>query len=175
MLFHRQYLPYQTYIQPLTTGVDWPEIGCLMEVSTMFYTVFVDTAFYLVGQKFWCKIYNFTTNFCSVSSYNNTGCFKTMLAGWWLYKYVYTQFNISRSTDRIHDQGYKQLDRTITVVKTIQTVLRYVMDSLYFVLIVPVTVVLVIVILLIRWLLFLSKRLMLYCVFFVKQIYFQTS
>ncbi len=26
-----------TYIQPFTTVVDWPEIGCLMEVSTMFH------------------------------------------------------------------------------------------------------------------------------------------
>ncbi len=25
------------YIQPFTTVVDWPEIGCMMEVSTMFY------------------------------------------------------------------------------------------------------------------------------------------
>ena len=25
------------YIQPFTTVVDWPEIGCFMEVSTMFY------------------------------------------------------------------------------------------------------------------------------------------
>ncbi len=24
-------------IQPFTTAVDWPEIGCLMEISTMFY------------------------------------------------------------------------------------------------------------------------------------------
>ena len=32
------------YIQPITMGVDWPEIGRLIEVSAMF---FADTAFLL--------------------------------------------------------------------------------------------------------------------------------
>ncbi len=36
------------YIHPFTTVVDLPEIGCVMEVSTVFYTLFADTAFYLV-------------------------------------------------------------------------------------------------------------------------------
>ncbi len=34
------------YIQPYITVVDWPEIACLMEVSTMF-DIFADTAFLL--------------------------------------------------------------------------------------------------------------------------------
>ncbi len=33
------------YIQSFTSVVDWPEIGCLMEVSTMYF--FADTAFLL--------------------------------------------------------------------------------------------------------------------------------
>ncbi len=41
MLFHTKgsYLPYETHIsiQPFTMGVDWSDIWCLMEVSTMFY------------------------------------------------------------------------------------------------------------------------------------------
>ena len=34
-----------TYIQPFNTFVDCPEIGCLMEIPTMF--IFADTAFLL--------------------------------------------------------------------------------------------------------------------------------
>ncbi len=30
-------IPYQTYTQLFTTVVDWPNTGCLMEVSSMFY------------------------------------------------------------------------------------------------------------------------------------------
>ena len=37
------------YIQPFTTVVDWPEIGCLMEVSTLFYILQI-LRFYLWGQ-----------------------------------------------------------------------------------------------------------------------------
>ena len=37
------------FIQSFSMEVDWPEISCLMEVSTMSY-IFVDTAFLLRGQ-----------------------------------------------------------------------------------------------------------------------------
>ena len=35
------------WIQPFKILVEWPEIGCLMEVSIMFDTVFAHTAFLL--------------------------------------------------------------------------------------------------------------------------------
>ncbi len=39
-----------TYIQPFTTVVDWPEIGSLLEVSTLFYLQIL--RFYLVRHIF---------------------------------------------------------------------------------------------------------------------------
>ncbi len=40
-------------IQPFTMGVDWPEIGCLIEVSVML-DICAHTAFLLCTE--WCKL-----------------------------------------------------------------------------------------------------------------------
>ena len=52
------------YIHPFTTVVVWPEIGCLMEVSIMFYACRY-CVFYLVRQKWW----NDSLTCCHVAIY----------------------------------------------------------------------------------------------------------
>ncbi len=63
------YFMKRTYIQPATTVVDWPEIWCLMELSTMFYILQI-LRFYLVGHTLYPRpIFIMDNLFVSVGNY----------------------------------------------------------------------------------------------------------